>query len=276
MKLKVFTLFALICVAIVSASGCSFGVLDNEYQYSVVKKSSVPDASSVLESSSDAGDSSSASVSFEAESSSEHEEFAFTLDDKSNGIIITKYNGQDTNAVIPSVINGKKVVGIGGYAFIEVVERVCVPASVTEISDEAFDFAQKLRAVEVAESNPNYASHDGILYNKSMTTLLRCPLSRQEPVVVPTGVEVIYTTAFKGCKDIEALSLPDGLKSIGTSAFSSCRSLKSIAIPATVKDMEVDALFACTSLRDIYVSKELVEGFPIHWVPTVECRVHFY
>lgn len=277
MKLKLLTAFAVVSVAVLSTSGCGFGVLDNEYQYSVVQKnSSASDSLSALESSSSADASSSSSGSSKDESASHYEGFAFASADKSNGVVITEYNGQDKNAVVPSSIHGEKVVGIGEFAFGKEVERVLIPASVAEISPHAFDAALALHTIDIDGNNPNYCAFGGMLYSKDMSVLIRCPLGKQGQVTVEKGVAQIGRFAFFNCANVKEITLPDGIASIQACAFSNCKGLDSVFIPASVSFIAHDAFAGCTGLRDIYVSEDVFGALINKWVPSADCNVHFY
>ncbi len=277
MKFKLLTAFAVIAVAVLSTSGCSFGVLDNEYQYSVVQKnSSALDTSSALESSSSADASSTASGSSKDEAVSQYKGFDFALADGSDEVVITAYNGSDENAVVPASIYGKKVVGIDKYAFGKRVERVFIPASVVEINSRAFNAATDLHTIDVDGDNPNFCAVGGVLYSKDLSVLLRCPMGKQGQVCVEKGVSRVGSFAFFNCVKVQDVTLPEGVASIQEGAFSNCESLESIIIPASVGFIAHDAFGGCIALRDIYVRKDVFETLNKKWLPSADCNLHFY
>ena len=79
-------------------------------------------------------------------------------------------------------------------------------------------------------SNANFASVDGLLYNKGMTVLIQYPAVR--PVVRhhPSSVTSIGEGAFLGCNFLTSISVPDGVTSIGNRAFFACPNLTSATI----------------------------------------------
>lgn len=66
-------------------------------------------------------------------------------------------------------------------------------------------------------------------------------------VVLPSSVEVIYSSAFSGTK-IEEIELPSSIKKIEKEAFNSCEGMASITIPNSVKSIGNAAFQNCTSL----------------------------
>ncbi len=75
--------------------------------------------------------------------------------------------------------------------------NIHIPASVSYIAPKAFVNAKTLNTIHVAEENLSYASQDGVLYNKSMTTLEQYPYGRKESVfTVPASVNSIAISAL--------------------------------------------------------------------------------
>lgn len=90
------------------------------------------------------------------------------------------------------VLNNVLDTGIG-------MEELLIPASITDIGNEAFA-GNALPAINVAQGNKNYASEDGILYDRNKTILLTCPGGKisqgKVRIVVPSTVQSIAEDAF--------------------------------------------------------------------------------
>lgn len=110
------------------------------------------------------------------------------------------------------------------------LDSITVPASVTElilnrpyIGVVPLDFT----SVNVDPDNENYASKDGVLFNKDMTELIHYPVNKTDTsYTIPEGVTNIRTLAFDECQFLESVNIPYSVTNINRYAFSGCLSLK--------------------------------------------------
>ena len=209
--------------------------------------------------------------------------------------------------VIPSELGGCPVVKIGvcafqnctnltGVAISEGVEEISwgafdgckrlltikIPASVKEISDAAFSDCSLLSVIEVDVKNLYYQSVDGVLYDKSLETLICCPGGKKgrfdildsvyriedyacegcielTSVNIPEGVEEIGDGAFQGCVNLISIEIPDGVYWISDSMFEECTSLKSVSLPEGVTDIGDGAFWGCAKLESIIIPSSVEE-----------------
>jgi len=82
-----------------------------------------------------------------------------------------------------------------------------------------------LTAIGVSEGNPNYASVDGVLYDKAMTTLVACPAGKPGAFTIPNSVTAIGDYAFAVCTALTSVTIPDSVTTIGNYAFVVCTAL---------------------------------------------------
>ncbi len=176
---------------------------------------------------------------------------------------ITKYRAAEKEpvVVVPDKIDGKKVTGIGDYAFYgcDGIVRIELPASVENIGDAyVFSCCDDLIEIVVAEDNANYMSYDGMLYNRVATELLCCPGGKNGAVKVRDGVMTVKMGAFAGCYRLSSVDLPEGVTCIEEKAFSNCIRLDCVDLPSGMKYIEDGAFADCSRLVKIELPKEIV------------------
>jgi hypothetical protein len=101
-----------------------------------------------------------------------------------------------------------------------------IPNSVTNIGG-AFAGCTSLTAITVGALNSAYSSVDGVLFDKSQTTLIRCPEGKAGSFTVPntvTGIEV----GFDNCTRLTSITIPNSLALIGNAQFHGCTSLTGV------------------------------------------------
>jgi hypothetical protein len=108
-------------------------------------------------------------------------------------------------------------------------------------------------AIYVDPANLNYASVDGLLYDKSFTTLIQCPGAKEGAVTIPNSVTRIENNAFYYCSSLTNVSIPNGVEYIGDSAFYYCGNLVSVTIPDSVNYIGYQAFASCIKLIGIEV-----------------------
>ena len=114
----------------------------------------------------------------------------YCFEDASGGVVLTSVDRTnlpvDGKIVVPAKINGRRVVGIGSYAFVECdsITSVEISNGVETIESGAFAFCAALRRV-----------------------------------IIPESVKKIGANAFSSCLSLTRISLPRGLNDIDESAF---------------------------------------------------------
>jgi len=112
---------------------------------------------------------------------------------------------------------------IGGYAFYSArsLTSVNIPSTVTNIGYRAFAWNLELTSITVHSANANYASIDGVLYNKNLTTLLTYPAKKNATsFTIPSGVQQIGFAAFDHAKVLTSVTIPSSVTILGTYSFS--------------------------------------------------------
>ena len=140
------------------------------------------------------------------------------------------------------------VTEIGDSAFSDCssLQSIDIPDSVIEIGDGAFSGCSSLQSINVSKDNKHYASVDGILFNKDLTTIVRFPQKYDvKEYVIPNSVTVIGYGTFEGCSSLQSIDIPNSVTEIGTGAFLNCSSLQCIDIPNSVTIIGDYAFHSC-------------------------------
>ena len=159
------------------------------------------------------------------------------------------FKDQITTVTIESNVT---TIGESSFASCTNLTSVTIPATVTSIGYDAFGGCTKMESFNVAEGNANYASEDGVLFNKDKTTLIQYPAGKEaNPYTIPSTVTAIGENAFIGCAKLASVTIPANVTSIGNFAFSGCTSLASVTIPAGVTSIGAYTFSVCTSLASV-------------------------
>ena len=138
-----------------------------------------------------------------------------------------------TKIVIPD-----SVTSIGGGAFAGCISltEVAIPNSVTSIGSGPFAWCIRLMSITVDESNANYFSLNGNLYNKEQTELIQYAMGKTDMFfAIPDGVSRIGDFAFNRGNMLTWVVIPDSVMWIGNNAFAGCSSLTSIKFKGTIE-----------------------------------------
>ena len=160
-----------------------------------------------------------------------------------------------TDITIPA-----SVTSIGTQAFkgCKGLTSVTIPDTVLSIGDAPFDSCTSLTQININDSNENFSSVNGHLFNKDKTTLIQYALGKSDTsFTVPDSVTKIATNAFAGSTNLKNITLPASVKEIGFSAFNYCSNLESINLPDAVTSI-ADSVFAyCFNLKNLSLGDEI-------------------
>src|SRR5439155_5619457 len=90
-----------------------------------------------------------------------------------------------SNATIGSNVTN---IGLGAFVSCLSLTGITIPKRVTKIGNNAFLECTSLMAIDVDTLNPVYSSADGVLLNKSQTTLIECPWGKAGSYAIPNTV----------------------------------------------------------------------------------------
>jgi BspA type Leucine rich repeat region (6 copies) len=181
------------------------------------------------------------------------------------------------NCSLVSVTIGNSVTSIGNYAFDSCynLTSVTIPDSVTSIGDEALSETSSLTnviigsgvtnignaaflecpvltAILVIAQNSFYSSVNGVLFDKSQSTLIAFPSGLGGSYTISDSVTNIGDDAFEDCEDLTNVTIGNGVTTIGDAAFDYCSSLASVTIGNSLTNISDYAFADCYSLTSVY------------------------
>jgi hypothetical protein len=152
----------------------------------------------------------------------------FTIADN----VVVNDNGCAGSIAIPE---GVSSVGADVLVDNELLTSVTIPSSVTSLGANSFTGAFSLLSFTVHSSNNDFSSSNGILFNKSGTTLVRYPATKGTTYTIPETVTSIGSYAFYNTR-VTNVTLSSGVTNIGMFAFRG-NSLTSVTIPSSVTNI---------------------------------------
>ena len=127
------------------------------------------------------------------------------------------------------------VSSIGSQAFgnCSGMSSITIPASVSSMDMSAFNGCNNLAEINVESGNGSYASHDGAVYNASLTQLIYCPIGKSSLELSP-NITTIGAAAFSNCPYVYELKIEDdSVTTIEADAFTGS-GIGSVRIPKSV------------------------------------------
>ena len=194
--------------------------------------------------------------------------WTYTL--SSGGVVL---GGDDSNSptvskntsgviVVPELIDGYPVVGVGRYAFYACskLSTIVLPPTLSSIGHESFYQCEALQNIVIPDSVKtidSYSFYDctsltNVVLGNGIVSIpdhafYRCTSLRQ--INIPNGVTAIGNDAFSYCKGLQSVTIPDNVTSLGSYVFNDCTILTNIVIGKGIKRIPNYAFSDCTSLR---------------------------
>lgn len=246
--------------------------------------------SSSEQSSANSSKSSNSSTHSSSESSSSYSSDDYSSDGLiiENGVV-TGYEGEIRNVIIPEQWNGTTVTEIGSHAFFNCgsLKSILLPDSIVSIGNGAFYGCRSLTSIDIKNG----------IETISLQAFALC--SSLERIFIPKSVTKIESMVFESCSSLVAIDVdennpnylsvegvlfdknkealltcpstkkgdyivPNETKKIGDYSFEGCSSLNSITLPSGLTTIGNDAFKGCESLESIEIpSKVSYMGYSV-------------
>lgn len=187
----------------------------------------------------------------------------YEYEETSGGLRILKYADFDEPVVvIPNIIEGKKVIAVGNYAFKGCVgiEKIIISEGIEILGNGAFLNCRGLKEVSLPGSLRGIGSTDAAGCPKILGSEIKYEgafeYSGLESVTVPEGVKYIGENCFAGCGQLKRAALPDKLKEIRENTFRWCKNLREVIFPKELDAIRISAFEGCDALQTV----DLPEG----------------
>lgn len=155
----------------------------------------------------------------------------------------------------------------------EGIESIVLPDTLEAFGKDVFKGCSSLQRIEVGERSKLHAVHDGMLFDKELSTLLVCPEGKQPVASLPDSMTSFADDAFAGCRNLEAFQVEEGnqtFASVDGVLYSADRTRLVMAPARTVSVIVAPetsviasgAFSACSSLASIIANGyvETIEG----------------
>lgn len=187
----------------------------------------------------------------------------YEYEETSRGLRILKYvDFDEPMVVIPNVIEGKKVIAVGNYAFKGCVgiEKIMISEGIEILGNGAFLNCRGLKEVSLPGSLRGIGSTDATGCPKILGSEIKYEgafeYSGLESITVPDSVKYIGENSFASCGQLKRAVLPDKLKEIRENTFRWCKSLREVVFPRELDAVRISAFEGCDALRTV----DLPEG----------------
>lgn len=188
------------------------------------------------------------------------------------------------NLTSASMSFGLETMGALAFGFCEKLTEGYIPASVTSLRGNPYAGCTGITNFSVDRDNADYIMENGVVYDKTMYTLVYYPASStaetfqfpesvQEIAVgafasaqlkeleIPTMVTKISDYAFFGA-ELERVTFHRGVTIIGNHAFDNCKNLNNVTVLNNIKYLGNYAFANCTSLSN-FVFEDIIGAYTI-------------
>lgn len=160
------------------------------------------------------------------------------------------------NLAFVELNDGLEYIGEKCFSFCEKIKYIQIPQTVLSIHPTAFNNCSQLAEFQVHPENPSYSSLMGILYDKNVQKLVRCPENLySDMLVLPETITTIKAWAFSKCTGIIGITFPNNVKVVEEFAFKDSCNIASLNLNDALEQFEISAIDGWQSEQKIVMGK---------------------
>ena len=133
------------------------------------------------------------------------------------------------------------------------LETLTIGAGIIELKPSAG--CSTLKLIDVSDANDTFACHEGVLFNKSMTSIIWFPRGKSGNFTLPSTLTTIASNAFSETS-VTSLIIPPSVTVIERGAFAGSL-LEDITLPDNLKNLQAGTFQNCTNLKSLTAGKEI-------------------
>lgn len=149
------------------------------------------------------------------------------------------------------------------FGYCDNLNMISLGKSVNKISGYSCSTCPNLTSITIDSNNATYSSYNGVVYDKSKSTLIKCPAGKSE-VTIYSGTKTIGSSAFSGCANLTSVTLPSNVTEVQADAFRNCKKLQKAEFPQKATVLGNLIFYGCSALEEFkipYYATELPYGF---------------
>lgn len=143
------------------------------------------------------------------------------------------------------------------FGFCGKLKTFTISQNAKNISSSAFNNCGLLMELHVSPNNQNYSSIAGILYDKSIRKVIRCPENYNLDVIeIPITVKEIGQWCFSRCMKLIDIVLPRGLETISAHAFHDSCNITSLTLGDSIENFDLTAIDGWNDRQQIVMGRK--------------------
>ena len=154
---------------------------------------------------------------------------------------------------LPSTL---ETVGMAAFAY-TAIREINIPAACVSIGDYAFAASLACTAINVAATNPAYASVNGALFNKDKTILMVFPAGKSGSYTIPDTCQTIFDGAFSMSSLLTSVTIPNSVTTIGMGAFAQSGISGKLVLPNSLTTITQNAFYGCANIEEIVLGSSV-------------------